>query len=175
MSVEVLELSTTVKSAYETFKKLFLEHIPDSKKKLDLIKTIESSSTIYAPLASHELEAFNAAYFLRNGLKALIALEQSSNNLSVSEVFDIGSGVGTATIAWRLLSNIEGVRFNLIDKSDRQIQLARKFMQAELFADDIVRLGNDVSSQNCEEALSILSYSVCEMSRGEILRVVANT
>ena len=99
--------------------------------------------------------------------------------MSVREVSDIGSGVVTATIAWRLLSDVKGVNFRLVDQSKHQLQLAKNFLQTDLFVDDVTKLMTVPDATTNFDALSILSYSICEMkmfgmNAGQILSRCSN-
>lgn len=113
--------------------------------------------------------AFNRAYFLKNLLKNLTnygyalstgILEPFFSRRRL-QVVDIGSGAGTATLAWNYLAKGLSHDFRLLDRSDAQLELAMKI--SELFQFDFAaEIMNFPSPRRRQADIQLVSYWLCE-------------
>lgn len=115
-------------------------------------------------------KSFNRAFFLLNFLKNLVCLDIALNCGFTfdADILDIGCGSAPASIAAHKLSlarSLNRHHFTLVDKSQRQIQMAHTFCDA---------IGIDVKSYLIEpfhfrdaiyNGTAIFSYFVCEQDK----------
>ena len=143
----------------------------------------ERNASIYAPVISEDLILFNDAYFFRNVLKVLIALNAIDVDVSnFSLLRDAGCGVGTATIA-ALASGDGGgkqVDISLEDHSLSQLDIAKtnieKAIEFDLFAGDRSVVCKAEISSYADNSFTIGSYILCELlAQGALISDLVRT
>lgn len=107
--------------------------------------------------------AFNKAFFLKNLYKNLMMmsyLEKMGVQMELP-TYDLGSGMGPSTIAWRLLSKNKEEAV-LIDSSPYQLKLAKKIMKI-LGINNIIYLDKHIDlNVDKLNGTIFLSYWFCE-------------
>lgn len=132
-----------------------------------VITKMEETEGVYAPISPSDLAPFNKAYFLRNCLKCMIAINHFPKILNMRSLYDVGCGLGTATVAWKLLSPKAGAQniFTLFDRAESQLKAAKYMFNHNVFENDIAifESAEDSLPPMRSNSLSIFSYSLCEM------------
>ncbi len=154
------------------FTKLYYKYLkffnPNDKKSLLFKEYIEKFYTLKQNLNYEEIfMEYNNAFFFRNLLKCIISINYLKNNLSIaySNIIDLGSGVGTASIAIDELYGNFDFKFKLIDKSKKQISLAKDLNKGRA---NFTFLNKDESIEkilaNENNSLILASYYFCEQN-----------
>jgi len=132
---------------------------------------------------------FDTSYFYRNLLKCLLAVHYLKGNLPKfgienfrrpTTVIDVGSGVGTFSIACSLLELFPDARYLLLDKFSLQIKLAQS-LSSHLGCQKFDFAVKDVFSAFDRRGLFIASYWLCgnrravlEKSDADLKRVLSD-
>lgn len=140
--------------------------LPTVDGSLSFVSQVERSPRFLESIRHDDLEKFNSAYFLRNCLKCLIALDETKA-FKISDVMDVGCGVGTAAIAWLMMRQEFGLHQSVVecvDRSPSQLRHAQNLIQASGLNESLASYRSNVHRFDRKNVkLSILSYCLCEM------------
>jgi SAM-dependent methyltransferase len=107
---------------------------------------------------------FDRTYFYRNFLKCLVAahyfLSQLFRSEGINTFIDVGSGVGTFSIAAQLLKGLSEDKYVLIDESSYQLHLAQQLV-AHLGFRNFSFLKSDAFTRFDRRGVRIASYWLC--------------
>lgn len=112
-------------------------------------------------------KSFNKSFFFKNLLKCMLFF-QHFQDLKTNQIFDIGCGAATASIAFSIMIK-DKVQVNLIDKSDTQLKLALEFLEMlDIPLNTCQKI--DFKPQNIiYNGLAVFSYFLCEQDSNKFI------
>ncbi|MEJ0042777.1 MAG: methyltransferase domain-containing protein [Rhizomicrobium sp.] len=115
---------------------------------------------------------FDRAYFYRNFLKCLVAAHYLGgcfpNLKSVDRVIDVGSGIGTFSVACQVMYTFPQAKYLLVDQHPLQIDLAKRLAEWLRFENFEFQVG-DVFQEFHRRGFLIASYWLCGNHRESVL------
>lgn len=159
-------ISDDVANLFSLLAAIIHRKLPDVPEK-EKIRFLQSrKSEPFSSIKKRDLITFNQVYFLRNLLKCLIALDETNATETEGHMIDIGSGVGTASIAWLQMSELrgaKGISISCFDRSEYQLGLCEDVLRSLADENAILEFQSAFKSSYTKRQTSIFSYSLCEM------------